>query len=499
MINPIKLAQAIQKAKQDPSITDDDIMQGIKEKLEEEKQKTTQMKAEGVKESLKPSKLKTVLKTAALPITAPATYVAKTGIGALKGAGSTALGAFELGQAGLNKLGVPKAYEERPEFLKKLTTPQGTLEKIGYGGEQIVEYIVPGMQASKVAPFVKNLKYLSKSPKFIKGLLATLSGAAAEGTTAAGVSSIQQGEINKQSLVTGGVGAAFPLMGGMLKPLLKGIGSAISPSNLMRKAMGITGATYDKIDNIAKQGKYYSDLPDFAFKKGIKGSPDDMIQQVDDLWEKTRTYKGNLFKNVTKTIKNDYKNIFNYLKNEYKGLLGQEDVFKEINILSKKNYLTASELEKVRFLMDETMPLSAYTTKSRPAVKGIEKTTDKLRETLASLDKTGTLKQTNNDIRILYKLMETLPKSANKSVINKLLGRTALRILSLGVPAAASGNMIAKAAALIAGLTGAATDIPIVSSNLAGILQKTQGSGILPLAGQTIKSATTRTLPELTQ
>lgn len=137
------------------------------------------------------------------------------GIGALKGAASTAQGISSLGQKYLTNpinraLGVEERDISLPDSVMK---PEGTAQKVGFGAEQIAEFLVP---SSKVA-------------KLEKGL-----GLAGRATTEAAVAgtqrSLQQGEVNKDSALTAIVGGMFPVAGAGLskaKGLLKPVGQKI--------------------------------------------------------------------------------------------------------------------------------------------------------------------------------------------------------------------------------------------------------------------------------
>ena len=105
----------------------------------------------------------------ATPQAAPQSTPAATGGGILpnlaigmgKGAASTAEGAMELGAAGANKLlGTPAL--KGPVIPEKYTSPTGTAQKIGFGTEQIGEFLIPGfgeeelaLKFGKAAPLAK--------------------------------------------------------------------------------------------------------------------------------------------------------------------------------------------------------------------------------------------------------------------------------------------------------------------------------------------------------
>ena len=87
--------------------------------------------------------------------------------GVLKGVGSTLYNTGKLIDKGLSKLTGTKGINEtlgtedkKPSFL----TPKNTTEKIGYGAEQIAEFLMPGGASTKVSKVAEGANILSKSP-----------------------------------------------------------------------------------------------------------------------------------------------------------------------------------------------------------------------------------------------------------------------------------------------------------------------------------------------
>lgn len=82
------------------------------------------------------------------------------GVGAAKGAGSTAFGLGSIAnsaskvlqsplypQTGIGDMIFPGSFDQKPPEL----VPQGTAQKVGYGAEQMAEFLVPGGAATKAA------------------------------------------------------------------------------------------------------------------------------------------------------------------------------------------------------------------------------------------------------------------------------------------------------------------------------------------------------------
>lgn len=161
-----------------------------------------------------------------------------TGIG--KGLASTFTGTAALGEKVLGGIGralTPKKYEAMLGFEKqavplaeqvipeKYRKPQGTAEKVGFYGEQIGEFLLPGGEISKGAKALEeSLKGLSLAPK-----LAKFGGAVgAEALGGAGVSALQSGGDIKETAMGGLAGAAAPPLSLLAKGVFKGAGKTIA-------------------------------------------------------------------------------------------------------------------------------------------------------------------------------------------------------------------------------------------------------------------------------
>ncbi|MFA5185350.1 MAG: hypothetical protein WC551_02595 [Patescibacteria group bacterium] len=147
----------------------------------------------------------------------------QTTIGAVKGFGSTLLGAAKLGSSALKsgydatigRLTGKQALDTGSMIdtaKKDYLTPTTTGQKIGFGAEQIGEFFLPGGMASKATKGVELTAGASKLPTVLKGATKLLSRAAIEGTGSAGVAAAQEGEINKNVVVSGAIGAGSPVL-----------------------------------------------------------------------------------------------------------------------------------------------------------------------------------------------------------------------------------------------------------------------------------------------
>lgn len=170
------------------------------------------------------------------------------GTGALKGLGSSAYGLSRM-VPGLRQLMPP----EKPEFLQ----PQTTSERIGYTGEQIGEFFVPGTAGEKVA---------AKLPAVSKAV-SIPARAALEAAGAYGVSRVQ-GLTSEEAAAPAAVAAGTALaMPGILKAL-GSVGRGIQTRLLSPTAHDISEGF--NIRNIQKHGLGASTVAGVAQKTGEK-------------------------------------------------------------------------------------------------------------------------------------------------------------------------------------------------------------------------------------
>lgn len=337
-------------------------------------------------------------------------------------------------------------------FTREELEPKNKAEKSGAIAAEIISYLIPGTAAAK----------WSKGVTASRGLLAkTLATAGAEGATAAGVSALNEGELNKNVAISGALGAAFPIVGGLAR-------KAFSATGLMKKALGLPRNAIKDLDNLAKEGGYKS-VDDFALQKGFSGSREGMVEEMKSAFDAAKADKSVTYSSIIGTVDNNYDKLFQYLKKEYRHA-GLEDKLDEIVNLSNKPKLTAQELERMRYLADETLPRTAYMTKSPTKIKGTERMIDDVRDTLAVLDKSGVASQSNADIRILYKMIDKLDASSKGQLLKQIGWSTALR----GGPSVLGAMAIpgAREAIIAANIIGAITDIPEVASSLAQLIKK---------------------------
>lgn len=183
------------------------------------------------------------------------------GLGIGKGALSTLQGASTLGQKILGKgatlLGSqPREITKLPE---RLTAPEGTAQKLGFGAEQIGEFAVPFAKIGKVE---KGLGLAEKGIKALTGRTAIEAG------VGGGITALQTGGDIKATQDSAIISAAFPLLGksaqiakgflpegkaagarvinSLIKPLSKDFSYGKNPGRAVAEE-GITGRTLDEL------------------------------------------------------------------------------------------------------------------------------------------------------------------------------------------------------------------------------------------------------------
>lgn len=146
-------------------------------------------------------------------------------VGLAKGIGSTLAGAAALGEKGLSAAtrGIGSLIGSRnlqstqadtlPEDVRRqYLTPQGTAEKIGFGIEQVGEFLAPIPGSAKLRA---GLKVAEKAPAILKGASA-IGRVGIEGIEAAGRGALQKGSLEsvpEEAAAQAGVSAVLGLIG----------------------------------------------------------------------------------------------------------------------------------------------------------------------------------------------------------------------------------------------------------------------------------------------
>jgi len=201
-------------------------------------------------------------------VTSGAPALRQVGTGAAKEAASTAIGVGSIGRSvqnvlskGADKvlgttgfgLGGESVFDKggKRDAANQMLTPNGGFEKAGAFVTEAATFAVPGLRAAKAT---KGSSFATK--------VATLGG------TDAAVTSVQSGELNRQTLDAAIIGAAFPLVGkgaqlakgvlpsgsdvggriinSLIKPLLKDFSYGKNPGQAVAEA-GITANSLDEL------------------------------------------------------------------------------------------------------------------------------------------------------------------------------------------------------------------------------------------------------------
>ena len=258
-------------------------------------------------------------------------FIPNVVVGALKGVGSTLAGASALGekilQAPLKAVGmkVPEKVAAEELGFQEYLQPKGVAQKIGFTGEQIGEFFIPGTAALKVG---KVAEAAIKGGKVLKGTTKALAGAGAEAFLSGGQTALQQGEINKEVALNTALGAAVPVGIGLLKASVLG-GKKIAP----RLINSLIGAN-PEFNKAVKMGKKPGET---AAKYGIIGnSLDEFAENTAQARKSVGEMIGNTYRLPENAVKvADYSDTLKVLDNEIAGvrLTASNDAY--INKLTK--------------------------------------------------------------------------------------------------------------------------------------------------------------------
>lgn len=246
-------------------------------------------------------------------------------------------------QTTLGKVVTPETAQALQQGIKEgtqqtaFTRPEGTAQKLGYGAEKIGEFFLPGGAATKASKAVETASALNKAPKVAKGL-AFLTKVGTEGALAAGQTAQQEGELNNNALIAGGLGAASSVASKGLETVSKNL-----PENMWKKILNRTASTVEKKPGVEKEA---SKLGLFGTQKSILGTAKNTIQSVE-------LELDDLLKNSTGQI--ETKNIVPYLddlKKAYSQIPGEKSSVELIanlqDEIASKGVLSPLEANKIK-------------------------------------------------------------------------------------------------------------------------------------------------------
>jgi len=287
--------------------------------------------------------------------------------GVAKGATSTAVSGSELFQ---KTLAAPfiKDVEfmgeiDRPQILVEATTPEGTAQKIGFTAEQIGEFFIPGAVGIKTSKLITGLpKVASVGEKLIHlAKVATL-----EGSIFGGVTAIQTAGDVGETGTAAVIGASFPLVGALLKPIGKFIAQKL-PSRLINSLIKPPQKEFLFGKNpgaaIANEKITANTLEGLLTKTRAK-----LIQLSDELTDHVKDIKGNV--NAETIINNILNSEAGKIVDEQgrnRLLAVLDDIFKKTEFKNGKfiqtgvNDLTKLTAEELRALQQKIGKLTQWT------------------------------------------------------------------------------------------------------------------------------------------
>lgn len=179
--------------------------------------------------------------------------IANFGVGALKGAGSTIFNIGKLGEIIANPveraLGLKETKTEKPQFLN----PEGTAQNIGFGVEQIAEFLIPAAKIAKVSTAINKASLVVKAPSIVQKGISLASRSVLEAGSAGGQRFIQTGGDTEEAKTAALVGAAFPAIGtvvGGVGKFLGATGKKIQQTVIRPNARDFADGF--KIENVAR-------------------------------------------------------------------------------------------------------------------------------------------------------------------------------------------------------------------------------------------------------
>jgi len=203
-----------------------------------------------------------------------------------KGVISTLTGLSSLGQRGAAAIGIPlakginvngqtiggfrggqsSAQQLIPEEYRK---PEGLPQKIGFGTEQVAEFLVPGGVGTKVGAAASKLPVLASAPKVAQKFVPLAARGAAEAGLAAGQVSAQRGT-TEGSGTAAAIGGLIPFGGALASKL--GSAARKVPQTAWNAILKRTPTEAAKSPN----------LPSLAVKTGLVGGARSLLKQAEE-------------------------------------------------------------------------------------------------------------------------------------------------------------------------------------------------------------------------
>lgn len=147
------------------------------------------------------------------------TGIGKSFLNSLVGAGKLMAPGFQQAVDASEDLGKENIATKADQFLDKATTPTNSYESAGKTFADIGQFFIPGAAAGKAGVAAKAESGLAKLAKEM----------AQEGIEFGTISALQEGEVNKDTLIAAGIASAFPAAGKTLEPVAKLLREKVAP------------------------------------------------------------------------------------------------------------------------------------------------------------------------------------------------------------------------------------------------------------------------------
>ncbi len=219
------------------------------------------------------------------------------GVGALKGVGSTAVGAGQLLEKILpgDMIATPEQFQKAKEYV----SPKGTAEKVGFGTEQIAEFLLPSTAVTKGIKVADVGIEAMKAGKLVKGALKLAGRATAEAISAGAVTAIQSGGNAEETARNAGIAALFPVGFGALR-----VGGKIAKEMSKTIASGLSGVPADAIEFALKNPQTVQTAISKAVQEG-EGGIQRVYGQAEDALNTIKKARSDAFELGIKKVQNE--------------------------------------------------------------------------------------------------------------------------------------------------------------------------------------------------
>ncbi len=433
-------------------------------------------------------------------------------IGAAKGVASLPVRGARLiettGQALGSKLGEAvggKKIESQPSALKRTISamqPTNLGQEIGFGAEQVGEFLSPTTAILKGRQAIQGAKAISKLPKALRGTAKLAGVAGLEGAGFGAVTALQEGEINKEVGTSAAIGAALPVVGAGYQKFIKPVLKQKLPAKLINSLIKPPAKEFSFGRNpglaVAKEGIKANSID--GLKKGIVSKKKLIGQKIGSAVKKAKGYSditediGNV---VNKHIKNQtddlvvtrFNNVLDQLLNIKQPIMKSGKI--ALETVGQRNISKMNPKELFR-LLKKTGKLTQWT--GAPADKPVNKMLSELYGVLGKkLDKVAKVKPLQTRYANLMGAEKSIEKRINTLSRSDVLGLK--NILGGGVVGGLTGETPGDRAvnALIGGVLGKAAGSTLVKSRLAsGLAKESTGALAQRFMGATAKDVSKR-------